>query len=208
MAWSLHWYYLSLSHRWRSTCSSSCCFDLCKVNSIHSFCLILVICFVFFFRFIDHSSFLPNQWPIHSLLKWINSSCQWVYQLHHSYQQINTPTKEILDENISCLTTLIFDRLAQATTRIQIVCFCFSKFKDKIICFFSVKIGCLEGILALVNSLNTQTIRSFFHYQYDQLRVLVHFFKHPFILHDLNNLQLLLEIIFSIFSSKFHWNNK
>ncbi len=65
--------------------------------------------------------------------------------------------------------------------------------------------GCFEGILALVNILTPITIRAFFHNQYDELRLLIHFFKHPFILHDLNNLQLLLEIINVLFSSK---NNK
>ncbi|CAF4196208.1 unnamed protein product, partial [Rotaria sp. Silwood2] len=39
-----------------------------------------------------------------------------------------------------------------------------------------------------------------FHNQYDELRLLIHFLKHPFILHDLNNLELLLDIINLIFS--------
>jgi hypothetical protein len=75
-----------------------------------------------FVRFANQSSFLPCQWPIHSLLKWINSSCQWIYNTHHSLQQPNISMKESNDETISCLSTLIFDRLAQASTRIQIVC--------------------------------------------------------------------------------------
>jgi hypothetical protein len=88
-----------------------------------------------FLRFVDHSSFLPCQWPIHSLLKWVNSSCQWIYTIHHSLQQSTTSTivsnDEAQYETISCLSTLIFDRLAQASTRIQIVCYLFS-----IVCFF------------------------------------------------------------------------
>ncbi|CAF1223964.1 unnamed protein product [Rotaria sp. Silwood1] len=36
---------------------------------------------------------------------------------------------------------------------------------------------------------------------YDELRLLIHFLKNPFILHDLNNLELLLDIINLIFSS-------
>ncbi|CAF4978987.1 unnamed protein product, partial [Rotaria sp. Silwood1] len=48
--------------------------------------------------FVDHNSFLPCQWSIHYLLKWINSFCQWIYKIHHSLQ-------------------------AQASTRIQIVCY-------------------------------------------------------------------------------------
>ncbi|CAM2712576.1 unnamed protein product [Rotaria socialis] len=137
-----------------------------------------------FAKFVDRSSFLPCQWPIHSLLKWINYSCQWIYKIHYSLQQSNTSTAisndEVQCETVSCLSTLIFDRLAQATTRIQIV-------------------GCFEGILALLNVLTPKTIRSFFHNQYDELRLLIHFFKHPFILHDLNNLQLLLDILNLIF---------
>ncbi|CAF4880167.1 unnamed protein product, partial [Rotaria magnacalcarata] len=137
-----------------------------------------------FAKFVDRSSFLPCQWPIHFLLKWINSSCQWIYKIHHSLQHSNTSTAisndEVQCETVSCLSTLIFDRLAQATTRIQIV-------------------GCFEGIFALLNVLTPTTIRSFFHNQYDELRLLIHFFKHPFILHDLNNLQLLLDILNLIF---------
>ncbi|CAF4552312.1 unnamed protein product, partial [Rotaria sp. Silwood2] len=140
-----------------------------------------------FAKFVDQSSFLPCQWPIHYLLKWINSSCQWIYKIHHSLQQSNTSVivsnDEVQCETISCLSTLIFDRLAQASTRIQII-------------------GCLEGICALLNVLTPTTIRSFFHNQYDELRLLIHFFKHPFILHDLGNLQLLLDIISVIFASK------
>lgn len=78
------------------------------------------------FRFIDQSSFLPCQWPIHSLYKWVNSSCQWIYQVHHVLQPSNTSIFVSIDEaryeTVSCLSTLIFDRLAQASTRIQIVC--------------------------------------------------------------------------------------
>lgn len=62
--------------------------------------------------------------------------------------------------------------------------------------------GCLEGISALVNVLTPTTVRAFFHNQYDELRLLIHFFKHPFILHDLNNLQLLLDILNILFLSK------
>ncbi|CAF4407487.1 unnamed protein product, partial [Adineta steineri] len=42
-----------------------------------------------FAKFVDHSSFLPCQWSIHSLLKWINSSCQWIYTTHRSLQPTN-----------------------------------------------------------------------------------------------------------------------
>lgn len=59
----------------------------------------------------------------------------------------------------------------------------------------------MEGIYALVNVLTSTNIRAFFHNQYDELRLLIRFFKHPFILHDLNNLQLLLDIIQVLFSS-------
>jgi len=68
--------------------------------------------------------------------------------------------------------------------------------------FIFVQVGCFEGILALVNVLTSTTIRSFFHNQYDELRLLIHFFKHPFILHDLSNLQLLLDILKGLFLSK------
>ncbi|CAF1277551.1 unnamed protein product [Adineta ricciae] len=137
-------------------------------------------------KFVDQSSFLPCQWPIHSLYKWVNSSCQWIYIVHHSLQQSNPSViishTESQCEAISCLSTLIFDRLAQSSTRIQIV-------------------GCLEGISALVNALTPDTVRSFFHNQYDELRLLIHFFKHPFILHDLNNLQLLFDILKGLFTN-------
>jgi hypothetical protein len=119
--------------------------------------------------------------------------------IHHSFQQSNSSIKESHDETISCLSTLIFDRLAQASTRIQIVRN-FEKSNFIFLCYFQV--GCLEGIFALVNTLTPTTIRSFFHNQYDELRLLIHFFKHPFILHDLNNLQLLLDIIRVLFLSK------
>ncbi|CAF3618340.1 unnamed protein product, partial [Rotaria sp. Silwood2] len=51
-------------------------------------------------------------------------------------------------------------------------------------------VGCLEDIYFLLNVSRSTTIRPFFHNQYDELHLLIHFFKHPFILHDLNNLQL------------------
>ncbi|CAF4568304.1 unnamed protein product, partial [Rotaria sp. Silwood2] len=51
------------------------------------------------------------------------------------------------------------------------------------------------------NVLRPTTIRPFFHNQYDELRLLIHFIKNPFILHDFNNLQLLLDIINLIFSN-------
>ncbi|CAF5036182.1 unnamed protein product, partial [Rotaria sp. Silwood1] len=50
------------------------------------------------------------------------------------------------------------------------------------------KVGCLEDIYVLSNVLRSTTIRSFFHNQYDKLRLFINFFKHPFILHYLNNL--------------------
>ncbi|CAF3733212.1 unnamed protein product [Rotaria sp. Silwood1] len=49
-------------------------------------------------------------------------------------------------------------------------------------------VGCLEDIYVLSNVLRSTTIRSFFHNQYDKLRLFINFFKHPFILHYLNNL--------------------
>ncbi|CAF3598174.1 unnamed protein product [Adineta steineri] len=146
-----------------------------------------------FAKFVDHSSFLPCQWPIHSLLKWINSSCQWIYTTHRSLQPTNpsiiVSNTESQCETISCLSTLIFDRLAQSSTRIQIV-------------------GCLEGISALVNVLTPTTVRSFFHNQYDELRLLIHFFKHPFILHDLNNLQILFDILNALFINLSNYTNE
>ncbi|CAF4058183.1 unnamed protein product, partial [Rotaria sp. Silwood1] len=59
---------------------------------------------------------------------------------------------------------------------------------------------CLEGIYVLLSAIKPTTIRSFFHYQYDKSRLLIHFFKHSLILHDLNNLQLLFDIINLIYS--------
>lgn len=67
------------------------------------------------------------------------------------------------------------------------------------ICF---QVGCLEGIHALVNALTPKTIRAFFHHQFDEFRLLIHFFHNPFVLHDLNNLQLLLDIVKVLFRSK------
>lgn len=117
MVRSLYRYHSSLSYRRRSSCSSSSCCNLCQVkpSSSHSDLQ------SFLFRFVDRSSFLPCQWPIHSLFKWVNSSCQWIYTVHQSSHQLNNPMKESFDETISCLSTMIFDRLAQASTRIQIV---------------------------------------------------------------------------------------
>ncbi|CAF3421678.1 unnamed protein product, partial [Rotaria sp. Silwood2] len=63
-------------------------------------------------------------------------------------------------------------------------------------------VGCLEDIYVLLNVSRSTTIRPFFHNQHDELRLLIHFLKHPFILHDLNNLQLLLDFNNLIFSSK------
>ncbi|CAF4842022.1 unnamed protein product, partial [Rotaria sp. Silwood2] len=61
-------------------------------------------------------------------------------------------------------------------------------------------VGCLEDIYVLLNVSKSTTIRPFFHNQYDELRLFIHFLKHPFILLDLNNLQLLLDFNNLIFS--------
>ncbi|CAF2597451.1 unnamed protein product [Rotaria sp. Silwood2] len=65
-------------------------------------------------------------------------------------------------------------------------------------------VGCLKDIYVLLNISRSTTIRPFFHNQHDELRLLIHFLKHSFILHELNNLQLLLDfhnLIFSIILS-------
>ncbi|CAF4341722.1 unnamed protein product, partial [Rotaria sordida] len=65
---------------------------------------------------------LIYQWSIHYLPKWINSSCQWMHKIHYSLQQTNTSVIIFNDgvqcETILCLLTLIFDCLAQTSTRI------------------------------------------------------------------------------------------
>jgi hypothetical protein len=77
------------------------------------------------FRLVDHASFMPCQWPVHSLLKWINTSTQWIYNVHRVLHP-STPnsvvtTNDAQCETISCLSNLIFDRLAQSSTRTHIV---------------------------------------------------------------------------------------
>ncbi|CAF4720117.1 unnamed protein product, partial [Rotaria sp. Silwood2] len=61
-------------------------------------------------------------------------------------------------------------------------------------------LGCLKDIYVLLNVSRSTTIRPFFHNQHDELRLLTHFLKHPFILHELHNLQLLLDFHNLIFS--------
>ncbi|CAF4780930.1 unnamed protein product, partial [Rotaria sp. Silwood2] len=63
-------------------------------------------------------------------------------------------------------------------------------------------VGCLEDIYVLLNVSRSTKIRPFFHNQHDELRLLIHFLKYPFILHELHNLQLLLDFHNLIFSSK------
>ncbi|CAF4891844.1 unnamed protein product, partial [Rotaria sp. Silwood2] len=65
---------------------------------------------------------------------------------------------------------------------------------------FAKYVGCLEDIYVRLNVSRSTTIRPFFHNQHDELHLLIHFLKHPFILHDLNNLQLLLDFNNLIFS--------
>ncbi|CAF0772812.1 unnamed protein product [Didymodactylos carnosus] len=137
-------------------------------------------------KLVDQSSFMSCTWPTESLLKLLNSNVQWIYNTHEQQLESSStkisPLVQARSENISCLSTIIFKYLGQASTRIQLL-------------------GYLEGIYALSAVLSPTTIMSFFHNNFDELRLLIHFLKHPFILHDLNGLQLLLEIIQVLFEN-------
>ncbi|CAF0989463.1 unnamed protein product [Didymodactylos carnosus] len=144
-------------------------------------------------KLVDQSSFISCTWPTESLLKWLNSNVQWIYDTHEQQSESSStkisPLVHERCENISCLSTIIFEHLCKASTRTQLF-------------------GCLEGIYELTGVLSPITIISFFHKTFDELRLLCHFLKHPFILHDLNGLQLLLQIIQILFENlSIHYSN-